>query len=101
MCGRRKLILNLLLLYYFLIRHVLGTIEWNARNYQRAGKHWAIGTEAGHSGCLSDLQDCVKIGAFDRNEYARVLKAYKNSVEESRSDLRENSPLNQFMSMLG
>jgi len=86
---------------YMNSRHVLGEIEWNTRNFQRASKHYAIGAEAGHSGCLNDLKDCVKIGAFDRNEYARVLRAYKKSVEESRSDLRENSPLKQMMSMLG
>eukprot|EP00984_Skeletonema_dohrnii_P034533 scaffold33586_cov186-Skeletonema_dohrnii-CCMP3373.AAC.3 len=84
-----------------LSRHVLGEMEWNTRNFQRACKHYAIGAEAGHSGCLSDLQDGVKIGAFDRNEYAQVLQSYKKSVEESRSDQRENSPLKQLMSMLG
>uniref|UniRef100_A0A7S2Q118 MYND-type domain-containing protein n=1 Tax=Skeletonema marinoi TaxID=267567 RepID=A0A7S2Q118_9STRA len=86
---------------YMNSRHVLGEMEWNTRNFQRACKHYAIGADAGHSGCLSDLQDGVKVGAFDRNEYARVLQSYKKSVEESRSDQRENSPLKQLMFMLG
>lgn len=82
-------------------RHVLGEMEWNKRNFQRACRHYAMGARAGHSGCLSDLQDGVKIGAFDRDEYKRVLQDYKNAVEESRSKLRENSPLKQLMSLLG
>jgi len=65
-------------------RQVIGEIEWNTRNYRRACRHYAIGAAAGHSGCLNDLQDGVKIGAFDRNEYVGVLQAYENSIEERR-----------------
>ena len=101
MTTRKSILLKLAVRIFAAPRHVLGEMEWNKRNFQRACRHYAIGARAGHSGCLSDLQDGVKIGAFDRDEYKIVLQDYKNAVKESRSEGRENSPLKQLMSLLG
>jgi TPR repeat protein len=72
-------------------RYNLGIEEENNGRYERAVKHWIIGSNLGHDQSLKGLKDLYAEGYVSKEEYANALRAYQASVDATKSEEREKA----------
>ena len=70
-------------------RHVLGCIEWNAGNMDRARKHWMIAVRDGKS--LNSVKRSFMDGHTTKEDYSKALRAYQEYLNEVKSDQRDKA----------
>ena len=71
-------------------RNILGTMDANSGNMERAIKHWTI---AASSGCFCSMYHLITFFQKDfvtREAIDSILRAYNNSCAEMRSKARDN-----------
>jgi hypothetical protein len=69
-------------------RHNLGWDESNAGNMDRAFKHLMILANDGHDSSMKSVQEGYKRGFVTKDDYAKTIRAYGNSIAEMKSDDR-------------
>ena len=72
-------------------RHNLGYIEAQAGNPQRACEHFILAARAGYKQSLDAVKDGYKHGFVTKDEYAQALRAYQKSVDEMKSEARDEA----------
>ena len=70
-------------------RNILGNMEYDSGNVERAIKHWTIGASAGNYMAMHHLRLCFELGAVSRESIDSVLAAYNSSCAEMRSEARD------------
>jgi len=70
-------------------RNNLGYDEGNAGNMDRAYKHWMISANDGLVKSMKTIQEGYKRGFVTKDDYAKTIRAYDNSIAEMRSDDRD------------
>jgi len=70
-------------------RHNLGCAESNAGNMDRAFKHWMISANDGFDVSMKAVQEGYEIGFVTKDDYAKTIRAYDNSIAEMKSDDRD------------
>jgi len=70
-------------------RHILGTIEVQSGNMERAVKHWKIAASAGDYDAMQFLILGFQGGLVRRDTIDSTLTAYNNSCAEMRSEARD------------
>ena len=66
----------------------LGCDEGNAGNMDRAYKHWMISVNDGCFLSMKAVQEGYKSGFVTKDDYAKTIRAYGNSIDEMKSDDR-------------
>ena len=66
-------------------RHNLGCFDLDAKNYRRGMKHFMISARAGFDKSLNMVKDGFKNGDVTKEEFAKTLRAHKESVDEMKS----------------
>lgn len=70
-------------------RYNLGTYEaHNKFNKDRALKHWTISARAGHDMALDQIKQGFSRGLVTKEDFEKTLRAYKNSLDEMKSEQR-------------
>eukprot|EP00979_Chaetoceros_neogracilis_P003372 scaffold588_cov282-Chaetoceros_neogracile.AAC.11 len=69
-------------------RYDLGCDEDNAGNMDRAYKHWMISANDGFFLSMKAVQEGYKGGFVTKDDYAKTIRAYGNSIDEMKSDDR-------------
>ena len=69
-------------------RHVLGTMEGNDCNINRAYKHFIIAARSGYDGSLKQIGLGYKGGHVTKDEYANTLRTYKDTIDSMTSRQR-------------
>ena len=72
-------------------RHILGMMEGQAGNYQRAMKHCLISTKSGDDRSLDGVKKGYMSGYITKEQYANTLREYQNSQDEMKSDARDKA----------
>jgi TPR repeat protein len=72
-----------------LARFNLGSEEGNAGNMDRAYKHWMISANDGFDLSMKQVQEGYKSGVVTKDDYAKTTRAYRNSIDEMKSDDRD------------
>ena len=75
-------------------RHNLGCIEGNARNVDRAMKHWMIAVKDGEPSCLEYIRNIYSNGCATKDEYTQALRSYQTYLEGIKSDQRDEAAAN-------
>jgi len=70
-------------------RYNLGCDEDNADNMDRAYKHWMISANGGCDLSMKAVQEGYKSGFVTKDDYAKTIRAYGNSIDEMKSDDRD------------
>ena len=70
-------------------RFNLGILEESAGNIDRAVKHLMIGAAAGHDTALQWIRDRYQDGHVSKEQFAKALRAHKESVDAMKSKERE------------
>jgi TPR repeat protein len=70
-------------------RSILGTMEAQFRNMERAVKHWMIAASAGSYDAMDNLLIAFNKGLVSRNAMDSTLAAYNNACGEMRSEARD------------
>jgi hypothetical protein len=70
-------------------RHSLGCDEGNAGNMDRAYKHWMISANDGYDLSMKAFKGGYKYGFVTKDDYAKTIRAYGNSIDEMKSDDRD------------
>ena len=76
-------------------RYVLGVMEWQAGNQQRAYKHVIIAAKSGHKDSLEKVKEGFKSGLVTKDEYAQALRAYHEQQLEMKSEARDKAAANR------
>ena len=69
-------------------RYDLGCDEGNAGNTDRACKHMMISANSGCDFSMKAVQEGHKSGFVTKDDYAKTIRAYGNSIDEMKSDDR-------------
>ena len=64
--------------------------EGQAGDHNRAYKHYMIAASAGSKPSLDDIKEGYIAGYVTKDEYANTLRAYQKSVDEMKSEARDN-----------
>jgi len=72
-------------------RYNLGVLEYESGNYELAMKHYIIAARCGFEDSLKAVGDGYKAGHVTKNEYASILRAYRDSQDEMKSERRDRS----------
>jgi len=72
-------------------RYNLGCNEDNAGNMDRAFKHWMISANDGYDVSMKAVQEGYEIGFVTKDDYAKTIRAYYNSIAEMKSDDRDRA----------
>jgi tetratricopeptide (TPR) repeat protein len=72
-------------------RHDLGHEEVKNGRFERARKHFIIGSNLGYHDSLQILKDLYAIGHVSKEDYADALRAYQTAVEATKSQQREEA----------
>eukprot|EP00979_Chaetoceros_neogracilis_P003160 scaffold537_cov223-Chaetoceros_neogracile.AAC.2 len=72
-------------------RHNLGWNEGNAGNMDRAFKHLMISANDGHASSMKSVQEGYKNGFVTKDDFAKTIRAYGNSIVEMKSDDRDRA----------
>ena len=72
-------------------RYILGAMEQEQGNIQRALMHWIIGARAGHEHCLDAVKQMFKFGGITKDGYANTLRAFHDRQKEMKSDMRDKA----------
>ena len=67
----------------------LGMYEGERGNWDKAKKHWMLSASAGCEGCFERIKRGKKKGVVTSNEYKKTLRAYKESLNLTRSAQRD------------
>ena len=70
-------------------RYILGIIEENRGNIDRALKHFMIAVEGGYADCLKIIKQFFMNGHATKDDYEKALRAYQAYLDEIRSDQRD------------
>jgi TPR repeat protein len=70
-------------------RYNLGCDEDNAGNMDRAYRHWMISANDGWDSSMKAVQEGYKSGFVTKDDYAKTIRAYGNSIKEMKSDDRD------------
>ena len=70
-------------------RYVLGSMEWNNFNMDRAVKHWIIAATQGDDDAIKVLMGAFKQGYVEKEDLASALRAHKAAVDATKSPQRE------------
>ena len=70
-------------------RYNLGSYEVAAGNIQRAMKHYIISAMAGHDMSLDMIKKGYTTGDVTKEDFARALRAHKDSADETKSAERD------------
>ena len=70
-------------------RDILGDIEWDAGNFERALKHWMISARAGYDISLKAIRKAFVSGYVSKDEFEMVLRAQKESKDKTKSHQRD------------
>eukprot|EP00571_Detonula_confervacea_P003255 CAMPEP_0172322400 /NCGR_PEP_ID=MMETSP1058-20130122/45765_1 /TAXON_ID=83371 /ORGANISM="Detonula confervacea, Strain CCMP 353" /LENGTH=156 /DNA_ID=CAMNT_0013038133 /DNA_START=368 /DNA_END=838 /DNA_ORIENTATION=+ len=72
-------------------RDNLGIFERNVGNIDRAVKHFTIAAGDGYETSLKPMRDFFKNGLVTKDDFEKVLRAHKESIDEIRSDQRDKA----------
>ena len=72
-------------------RHNLGADEYNARNYQRAYKHFVLAASSGYKDSLESVKDGYMNGIVTKEQYANTFREYQKSRDEMKSEARDKA----------
>ena len=72
-------------------RYDLGVSEWQARNIQRAYKHWILAAKAGCERSLDVIKKGYELRLVTKGEYESTLRAYHERQTEMNSEMRERA----------
>ena len=70
-------------------RCIVGVMESQSGNMERAVKHWTIAASAGQYNAMHHLRISFGKGFVSRESIAAILIAYNNSSAEMRSEARD------------
>ena len=71
-------------------RYNLGCCDKQSGNFDRAFKHFVIAAKAGYK-CLEAVKLGFEAGIVTKDEYANTLRAYQKSINEMKSDMRDQA----------
>jgi len=71
-------------------RYNLGCTEKQSGNYERAMKHFIIAASAGYK-CVDVVKLGFMAGIVTKDEYANTLRSYQKSINEMKSDMRDQA----------
>ncbi|EJK69420.1 hypothetical protein THAOC_09326, partial [Thalassiosira oceanica] len=66
-------------------RFNLGSIEYNAGNYELALQHLLISAKLGDQDSLNAVKKMFTIGLATKADYSAALRGYQNAIEEMSS----------------
>ena len=72
-------------------RHMLGTMEFENKKYDRAVRHFLISAKMGYKDSLDRIKDMFASGRATKAQYAGALKGYQSAVQEMRSPERDDA----------
>ena len=72
-------------------RSMLGIIEAEKRNYDRAVRHLLISSKMGHKESLEAIKKVFMAGVATKKQYAEALKGFQGAVEEMKSHDRDEA----------
>jgi len=72
-------------------RYNLGIEEENARNFDRALKHYIIAIGVGDSYSLMEIQDLYSKGHATKEDYTKALRSYQEYLVEIKSKQRDEA----------
>ena len=72
-------------------RHILGLLEGNAGNDERAMKHFMVAARAGDNESLDKVKQGFMEGYVTKDDYAGTLRAYHESQTEMKSEARDKA----------
>ena len=76
---------------YSKARHNLGNVEFRARNWDRALKHWLIAAGSGFNSSVKNIKQMYMAGHAKKDDYTNALRAYQKYIEEIRSEQRDKA----------
>ena len=77
-------------------RHMLGYIEEDNRNVDRAVRHYMISAKMGHKDSLDTIRKMFANRLATRAQYAETLKGYQDAMEEMKSPERDEAVASGF-----
>jgi len=80
-------------------RNNLGVVEWNAGNHNRAMKHYVIAARAGDKLSLNNVKEYFMQEIVTKDEYANTLRAHQKSLDEMKSEQRDNAAASNIFLM--
>ena len=72
-------------------RHMLGALEMDNGNCDRAVRHFLISAKMGYKDSLDKIKDMFAYGLVTKAQYAGALKGYQSAVQEMRSPERDKA----------
>ena len=73
-------------------RHLLGCFEkYRWGNVERGMKHFMIAAKTGYDDSLKEVQEGYSSGHVTKDEFENTLRTYKDSVDEVKSDQRDDA----------
>ena len=72
-------------------RYVLGSMEWENFNMDRAVKHWIIAATQGEDASIKMLMHVFKEGYVKKEDLASALRAHQAAVDAMKSPQREEA----------
>ena len=72
-------------------RHNLGIWEQGAGNISRAFKHYMMAARAGDKDSLEQVTRGFRMGLTTKDEYASILRAYQQRLDETKSVERDRA----------
>ena len=72
-------------------RQNIGVEEMNKGNMERAYKHLMISANAGYDLSMKTVQDGYKHGFVTKDDFAKTIRAYGSSVDETKSEQRNRA----------
>ena len=70
-------------------RHMFGDMEVSKGNMDRAMKHYMIAARCGYDESLKNVGEGYKAGHVTKDDYAKTMRAHKQSTEDMKSEQRE------------
>jgi len=72
-------------------RHMLGTIDGQAGNMDRALRHYMIAVSGGGKESLDTIRKMLSFGHATKDDYKKALRAYQSYLAEIKSDQRDEA----------
>ena len=72
-------------------RYNLGNMEIEARNYERALRHYTIAVRDGESNSLNMIQRMYSAGHATKQDYTNALQSYQSYLGEIKSSQRDEA----------
>ena len=73
------------------VRHNLGSAEFNEKNYELAVQHLMISAKMGYEKSLNGIKEMFKEGHATKAQYAEALLGYRDALDEMKSPQREEA----------